>query len=699
MIPRTARRGPGRACAGSAGGAAHVLPDSPRAALSRVLAIALALSAPLLWLAPPVTHAQGAGELPDQLRVIAGVKFRGNKHVGAGKMKAANLKTRRPSHLPWRDRPSLRLDFLRADTASITALYRHYGYLDARADWVLESTSDPAAARVVFVVEEGPRSRVGAVALEGVQAFHDRELRRTLLSQPRRPFDPAFLPLDTLHLSALYQERGYRPHTLASAQRGTPDSLTVDVRYKVVEGLRYTIGRIDYRSPGSLDESLARRELLLKPGDFYRRSRLDGSVQRLYDTGLYSQVQVSTIVDTTAGVLDLMLRVAERRSRWVDVGIGSSSADLFRFSGSWGHRNLDHKALLGSLNGDVAVDRQRRDSHSEDRVLRLRNGRGSANLVEPWLLGLRLQGQASLFYEQLVDDRDIRFLQRRDARGVEVGMLREFSRLFRGSLSGHTALVHQSYDVFLSVPGVPDSVQDSTRRELGRVLPRYWENGVALSLFRDSRDDRIAPTRGSLQTIVAEVAGGPLRGASSYQKLQFVSSWYSPRTNGWQLAVRTSAGIMGPIGDDTGDFGTSGVDPLVARVPRERRFFIGGINSLRGYAENAIPQDGGLAMLLANAEVRIPLLGPFGAEVFVDAGNVWARPEYLQLANFVAPWDARRGQPGDLRYTYGVGARLLLPFGPLRFDLAWSQNPDFKGSKVAGRHQPFAYQFAIGPSF
>ena len=670
------------------------------AGLRGVGACVAALALALATLAPPSAHAQNAGELPAQLRVIAGVKFRGNKHVGSRKMKAANLKTRRPSLVPWRDRPSLRLDFLRADTASIAALYRHYGYLDAHAYWVLESTRDPAAARVVFVVEEGARSEVGAVALEGLHAFHDRELRRTLLSKPGRPFDPAFLPLDTLHLSALYQERGYRPHTLASATRGVPNPHTVAVRYQVVEGVRYTIGSIDYQSSGgTLKESLARRELLLKTGDFYRRSRLDESVQRLYDTGLYSQVQVSTIIDTTAGVLDLNLRVAERRSRWVDLGIGSGSADMFRFSGSWGHRNLDRNALLGSLNGELAIDRQRRDSQSEARILRARNSRVSANLVEPWLLGLRLQGQATTFYEQFSDDRDPRFLQHRDSRGFELGLLREFSRLFRASLSGHSALVHQSYDVFLSVPGVPDSIQEATRDSLGQVLERYWDNGLALSFFRDSRDDRISPTRGSLQTVVAEVAGGPLRGKSSYEKLQVISSWYSPRANGWQLAARASGGVMGPIGDVSNTFAPGQQDARVARVPKERRFFIGGINSLRGYDENSIPADGGLVMLLANAEARIPLWGPFGAEVFVDVGNVWARPEHVRLANFVAPWDARRGQPGDLRYTYGVGARLMLPFGPLRFDLAWSQNPDFKGSTIGKEPQRFAYQFAIGPSF
>jgi outer membrane protein assembly factor BamA len=264
--------------------------------------------------------------------------------------------------------------------------------------------------------------------------------------------------------------------------------------------------------------------------------------------------------------------------------------------------------------------------------------------------------------------------------------------LFRASLTGHSALVHQSFDIFLTAP-------DSTRDSLSHVLQRYHDNAVALSLIRDNRDDRITPTRGSLQTLVAEEAGGPLRGASSYQKLQLVSSWYSPRRNGWLFATRFSGGVMGPIGNAPSDFAPGSGDADVARVPRERRFSIGGVNSLRGYGENSIPSDGGLAMLLGNIEMRVPLLGPFGAEFFVDAGNVWARPEYLRLANFVAPWDARRGQPGDLRYSYGVGARLLLPFGPLRLDLAWSPSPDFNGSTLGKVQQRFAYQFAIGPSF
>ena len=126
-------------------------------------------------------------------------------------------------------------------------------------------------------------------------------------------------------------------------------------------------------------------------------------MQRLYDTGLYSQVQVSSAIDTNQAKLDMLLRVTGRRPRWVDLGIGSGSVDLLRFTGAWGNRNLDHNALLGSLGGELTVDQQRRSFDDQSRVVRVRYGHGSANLVEPWLFGLRLQGQTGVFHMDLVD--------------------------------------------------------------------------------------------------------------------------------------------------------------------------------------------------------------------------------------------------------------------------------------------------------
>ena len=81
-------------------------------------------------------------------------------------------------------------------------------------------------------------------------------------------------------------------------------------------------------------------------------------------------------------------------------------------------------------------------------------------------------------------------------------------------------------------------------------------------------------------------------------------------------------------------------------------------------------------MLLANAELRVPLVGPFGAEFFVDAGNVWARPSFMTVHDFALRISGAYYDVNAIRYVAGLGLRLNLPFGPLRFDLSWSSQPD-----------------------
>ena len=91
------------------------------------------------------------------------------------------------------------------------------------------------------------------------------------------------------------------------------------------------------------------------------------------------------------------------------------------------------------------------------------------------------------------------------------------------------------------MPGGERPVSVDTRR---RVLARQWKawlitivlasawltaaDSIALGAVRDFRDNPLNATRGSVQAMTAEVAGGPFKGTSSFRKLSFVSSWYTP---------------------------------------------------------------------------------------------------------------------------------------------------------------------------
>jgi len=120
---------------------------------------------------------------------------------------------------------------------------------------------------------------------------------------------------------------------------------------------------------------------------------------------------------------------------------------------------------------------------------------------------------------------------------------------------------------------------------------------------------------------------------------------------------------------------------------------------LRGYDEREITVSGGLAMFQANAELRIPVVGPFGIELFIDAGNVWDRKQYLKAEQFVPRFNDDPLDAGDVRYNFGAGARVNLPFGPLRIDFTWSSRPDAWGPDRTIKKMKGVPQFAIGPSF
>jgi len=169
------------------------------------------------------------------------------------------------------------------------------------------------------------------------------------------------------------------------------------------------------------------------------------------------------------------------------------------------------------------------------------------------------------------------------------------------------------------------------------------------------------------------------------------------------MAIRLRGGVINPFGPE--DSIAASPDPQVARVPLNDRFRTGGVNSLRGYGENLLPPapaSGGLAMLLANLELRVPVarlpvLGNFGFEFFIDAGNVWARPEYILLHQFRPSISHTPVTDQDVRYVFGIGPRLDLPIGPLRVDFSWNARPSAEGTGFRN-YLERRISFAIGPS-
>ena len=91
---------------------------------------------------------------------------------------------------------------------------------------------------------------------------------------------------------------------------------------------------------------------------------------------------------------------------------------------------------------------------------------------------------------------------------------------------------------------------------------------------------------------------------------------------------------------------------------------------------------GGNALLIVNAELRVPLHGGLGVVGFFDTGNVFARATDFSL--------------GELRSALGVGLRYKSPIGPIRIDVGFK----LRRNTVAGRREDLsAFHISLGQAF
>jgi outer membrane protein insertion porin family len=166
-----------------------------------------------------------------------------------------------------------------------------------------------------------------------------------------------------------------------------------------------------------------------------------------------------------------------------------------------------------------------------------------------------------------------------------------------------------------------------------------------------------------------------LGGDTRFIKSDLSARWHYPLMKDPGMGGAYVLALGGTLGYGIGFAGKSAGDDL----PLFERYFLGGINSVRGFAERSLgPRDcegsvsnsggkcsaddvlGGNKAAVINTELLFPIAEQYGLRgvAFFDMGN-----------SFSDSFDF-----GDLRRSVGVGARWMSPFGPLRVELGFPLN-------------------------
>jgi len=194
---------------------------------------------------------------------------------------------------------------------------------------------------------------------------------------------------------------------------------------------------------------------------------------------------------------------------------------------------------------------------------------------------------------------------------------------------------------------------------------------ISAILDRDTRDyltSMFDPNGGSYNNFTAEISG---LGGDRFQKFQTESSFFLPTFWKLVLVFHLKTGYI------------TGKD---AQYLRFERFYLGGIQSVRGYSLYSITppgqysEYGGNRMGQLNIEYRFPITSMLRGIIFFDAGQTWGGDQ--SVINDFSP---KKSIGVGLRFDF-LGALARVEYG-YRLDTIGNTK---KGGKI---------EFDIGPAF
>lgn len=564
---------------------------------------------------------------------LESIEFEGAPDVSEDEMREA-IKSSTSGLLRFRP---VDVDRIEGDVIRLRNHLRRLGYWNISVDRRLLFDREKTDMRAIFVIEPGPQREVGAVSVAGNLTFSSEELLAGTELRTGDAFDISQADQDRTAIEDSYANRGFYQVQIIADIQATEDEtspIVHDLIYRVGEGPRFFVGRILVEGNDVTRTEIIRRELTVEAGDVMNREALADSRARLYGTGYFAQVDlIPRDPDPATGTVDLMIRVSERKMRFVGAGVGYGTRDQLRLSADWGHRNLWGRGKRATIRGILATELFPVD------IVRFR---AEARYVEPWLFGTRTQGTLELFTE-----RSREFFRRGTVEGEYdlnlVGLGLNVNRRLTRYTRSWVTLQQEWADLDPGeVPPPDDAAPDITR-------------SVSLTVERDRRDDFFNPRKGFLNRVFGRVSGGVLGGDNDFWKAFVESNWFR-KLDYLTLAGRVRVGYEEPFGQSDA-------------VEDRERFKLGGATSVRGYREQSI--GGGDFMILTNVEARFPIVWVLAGGVFLDGGNAWEGPGDVQLRDFRptgSKSDPNLAVETEYRYSVGAGLRLATPVGPVRLD-------------------------------
>jgi outer membrane protein insertion porin family len=496
------------------------------------------------------------------------------------------------------------------------------------ADVTADFAAIPEGVKVIYHVKENPILK--GIVLQGNNKLSKDKLLKLMTVKTGEVLNSKTVAANLRAIEESYKAEGYILAKTGDINFSPEGILTVRVNEGIVED-------IVVKGNTKSKPFVITREMRTKKGQPFNAKEARVSMQKLYNLGYFEDVNLKLLPGKQPGGTIIEVAVSEQKTGTFSIGGGYSASD-----GLIGIINVGDKNFRGR-GDDVNI-------HWEFGGKASTTGNYSVSFRRPWL-DRKQTSFAFTFYNMLNQYTDY------NSNGDE---LSTYDRRYRGfdftfgrpvnDKLSHFITFKNRWDEYGGWVSGKNYETDEPYKSDNYIHNNFGlTRSIIVSRVLDTRDSNTNPSEGSRYALSGEFAG--LGGDFSFNKYTAEGRRY------WKVGKSQVVAIRGMYGYGTG------------HIPEMQKYMAGGIDTLRGYRDD---QFKGNRLFAATAEYRFPVAKRVMAALFADAGNAWDSSSF----DFIK----------DLKFGYGLGIRIVTPFGPMRVDYGI-------GSQGGRTHFSFGGQF------
>jgi outer membrane protein insertion porin family len=608
---------------------------------------------------------------------IKEIRFLGNEKVSRAVLLGAMLTKEGGLLAALSSAGTYREDMFQRDLQAIQLAYLDRGYINVKVGKpTVDLSPDRRFLFVAIPVEEGEQFRIGKTGFTGKTLGEDARLAGLLKSKQAGIFSSSVVRNDLQAVADVYRDRGYANANVVPMTQVDAKARIIDLEYEIQPGSLVKFERIEITGNTKTRDKVIRRELRVYEGELFSGTGMRQSKQRVTALGFFESVDITTRRGSSDELIVATVEVKERSTGTFQLGAGFSSYENFVLTGQISQNNFFGWGQTLSLQIQWSGVRQL----------------GTIQFVEPYFLDTAWTFAFDLYAsEGTYTSFSRRAVGGNMTWGYELAGLQSVFPLAKKleDVRVFGTYTNENVDVTPGVNEVP-------------LFNRYRDgttSSVRGSLVVDKRDNRLFPTKGFYGSLSAEAAPPLLAPnllfgdrVNLFRRYAADLRFYHPVIAGIVFRSKLTLGYIEDWDDEH-------------RVPISELYFVGGINSVRGYPMYSISPTvaaartptgplvstnvGGNKQAIVNLELELPFFESAGirAVVFADAGNAFGRGQWSDPE---VTW--------SLYKSVGFGIRWMSPVGPLRFEwgIPLDRRKNDDGEFI---DRPLDFQFTIGNFF